>query len=888
MAATPSGIARSRPSYDRPLRSGSTPAAPIAAVVTGGIALASAAAGLAIAQAYPIAPLVVLAAFVAWAAFAFVRFSLALPAMLALLPMVGFAPTTGWLTFEEFDLLVLASSAGGYAALCVRSMSAMPDANTRNAPRGPALSIFSIVLAALFLVSLTVALQRGFEAAGGFRFDWTQGYVDPLNSLRIYKSFVWALLIAPLLQAELRKAGGFDRLGLGMTAALGFVGLAVLQERFAFVGLLDFSDDYRVTAPFWEMHVGGAALDGFLALTIPFAVRDALRHPVADVDGIGAGRAIGDFERGRMVVAWLVLALAAYACLVTFSRGVYAAVPLSMLLLVVLVFRQRLRLDRRALWPLLAKGALFAALVACCSYAVFRGGGYRAVLAVFVVLAVGIPIEASIRQTSIGAWLTAAVAAAIAGLVGFLLAQVLPKGPYLVFGIALVVSVAAVVRIETNAARFSATIPRSLAMLAITAWLWLALCAVLVAFHWGGPKAGLDSAIVLAAIVGLAFAASRLTRSVWPEPRREQIATIGFAALVMGSVAVFTAGAYMGGRFSTSRSDLDLRIAHWTEGIARLRGADDWLLGKGLGRFPATSLFESSDGTVPGSYRADRRDGERFLALTTPKMRYFSFDEFFRVSQRVSVRPRTTYVVTAQVRSPTPASLHIELCEKQLLYHGSCVDAERTTTDAPGWQALSFPLFTGPIGGSPWYASRPVFLALASVTGGAVLEIRDLHAIGPDGHDIVANGDFTDGAARWFSSSDKYHLPWHIKNIALDVLFDQGVIGLALFTLLAGGAFLRTTVGRAFRHPDAPYVAAGIAGYLVVGAFDSLLDVPRVAFAFYLVVLVGLMLRPRVAGPAKAPVKAPSRSVDPPRVEDEAAARARRRQRAFGERVLPR
>lgn len=849
----------------------------------GGIALACASGGLAIAQAYPIAPLVVIAAFVAAAIFAFLRFSYALPAMLALLPVVGFAPTTGWLTFEELDLLILASCAGGYAALAANAMRSTSK-DTDAGRHGPLLSIFSIVLSALFLVSLTVALQRGIVAAGGFRFDWTQGYVDPLNGVRIYKSFVWALLIAPLLQDELRKPGGFDRLGLGMTAALGLVGLAVLQERFAFVGLLDFSDDYRVTAPFWEMHVGGAALDGFLALTIPFAVRDALRHPVADRGDAGT-RAIGDFERGRMVFAWGVLALAAYACLVTFSRGVYAAVPLSMLLLVVLVSRQRVRLDRRALWPLLVKGVLFAALVAGSSYAVFRGGGYRAVLAVFAVLAVGVPVEAAIRQTSIGTWVVAAVAAAVAGALGVLLAQVLPKGPYLVFGIALVASIAAVARV---AARPTPTIPRSLAMPAIAAWLWLALCAGLVALNWGGLRAARDSAIVLGALIVLAFAASRLPRSVWPEQRREQIATIGFAALVMGSVAVFTAGAYMGGRFSASRGDLDLRIAHWTEGIGRLRSADDWLLGKGLGRFPATSLFESGDGTVPGSFRADRRDGERFLALTTPKLRYLSFDEFFRVSQRVSVRPQTTYVVTAQVRSSIKANLHVELCEKQLLYHGNCVDAERTVAPAPqGWQEITFPLFTGPIGASPWYASRPVFLALAGVTGDAVLEIRNLRAIGPDGRDIVANGDFADGTARWFSSSDKIHLPWHIKNLALDVLFDQGVIGLVLFALLVGGAFLRTTVGRAFRHPDAPYLAAGIAGYLIVGAFDSLLDVPRVAFAFYLVVMMGLTLRnPRVAGPMKIPSRSEP-AVQP--VEDEAAARARRRQSAFGERApLPR
>ena len=48
--------------------------------------------------------------------------------------------------------------------------------------------------------------------------------------------------------------------------------LTVVWERYAFTGLLNFSSDYRATGMFWEMHVGGAALDGYLALGVPFVV----------------------------------------------------------------------------------------------------------------------------------------------------------------------------------------------------------------------------------------------------------------------------------------------------------------------------------------------------------------------------------------------------------------------------------------------------------------------------------------------------------------------------------------------------------------------------------------------------------------------------------------
>jgi hypothetical protein len=63
---------------------------------------------------------------------------------------------------------------------------------------------------------------------------------------------------------------------------------------------------------------------------------------------------------------------------------------------------------------------------------------------------------------------------------------------------------------------------------------------------------------------------------------------------------------------------------------------------------------------------------------------------------------------------------------------------------------------------------------------------------------------------------------------------------LFLFVTLVAGALARLVfvVGR---RPEAPFVAASIVGFMVVGVFDSLLDAPRVAFLFYLLALWGLL-----------------------------------------------
>jgi hypothetical protein len=861
MAATPSGFAYvSSPPTTSPTRPAGRPSSAALRAAGATVAIVCVGAGLVIAGAYPIMPFAVMAIFVAWTACATLRFSLALPGLVALVPAIGFATWTGWLTVEEVDLLVLATCAGGYAAIAI-GLSMPVAGEPRHRPK---LSIFAISLLGLFFASTVVALVRGIDAAGGLRldlFDWSAGYDSPQNSLRIFKSFAFALLIAPLLIGELRKPGGFDRFGTGMTMALGLGALIVLQERLAFVGLLDFSQDYRVTGGFWEMHVGGAALDGFLALTLPFAIREALRHP----------------NHARFVGAGIVLALATYACLVTFSRGVYAAIPVSLAVLFVLLARRRLRFDRGAVWVLLAKALVFAVVIAICGFIVFRSGGYRAVLASFIVLAAAIPVDAALRRLNLPTAVAAVVAAIALAAGGLLVGSVLPKGPYLIFALAFFATAAAVVHAERS------TLPSSGAYV-VGAWLWLAAAAADVARFWGGSAALHDSAVMLSGFVVLVLAASRLPKSIWPQQRREQIATVGIAAMVLGTVAVFAAGAYMGGRFSESRDDLTARLAHWTGGIGRLHGPLDWSFGKGLGRFPATSLFESSDGTRPGGYEIARRNGETFLALSPSSMRYVGFGELFRVSQRVVVRPNTRYVAHVTARTDTPTDLHIELCEKQLLYDGGCRVIDRhMPTDKTSWHEFAFNFDSGAMGSMNGFAQRPAFLAIASSNPGAILEVKRVRLVTPDGTDIVANGRFTNGTTRWFSSSDRFHLPWHIKNIVLDVLFDQGMFGLALFALLVGGAVLRTAFGRAYRHPEAPFVAAAIVGYVVVGAFDSLLDVPRVALLFYLVVITGLALRnPRAAVPAKVVVAPPIAPAAP--VNDEAAERALRRQRAFGTR----
>jgi len=81
------------------------------------------------------------------------------------------------------------------------------------------------------------------------------------------------------------------------------------------------------------------------------------------------------------------------------------------------------------------------------------------------------------------------------------------------------------------------------------------------------------------------------------------------------------------------------------------------------------------------------------------------------------------------------------------------------------------------------------------------------------------------------------HLPWHTKNMVVNVLFDQGWLGVAGVSLLFWLGLV--TLGRAVsdgRSDAIPWLGA-MTGYLVAAIVVSPFDQPRLAMLFYLLCL---------------------------------------------------
>jgi len=588
----------------------------------------------------------------------------------ACLPWLNFSPWTGWLVFEEFDILLLGALAGGYARMAWDKPASLPKP-----PRSAGHWLVLLVLA-----SGVLSLWRGLADAGGLSFDWFANYSDALNSWRVFKSLGFAALFVPLLRRALLRSTrqATASLAAGVVSGLTLMVLATLWERVAFPGLLDFSSTYRTVALFWEMHVGGAAIDSYLALTAPFVVWAlyATRRPAL----------------------WVSLALlafwGAYICLTTFARGVYLAVLAPLVLLALLLWLQNHARHGRSAWQ-----------------------GLR-------------------QQMGTSGW--------------------------------------------------------------------------------------------------------RIKESV-----------VLVLALVLEVVGVLEGGSFMSERLASAGQDLSSRVAHWKNGLGLLQRPTDWLLGKGLGRLPANYAAHVPFEEFPGEARhqQENQDGQtvqQFVTLSGPKTQ----DELggvFELTQRVALTEPDRYRVRLAVRVRQATRMELFVCERHLLYDRACQAAFLHIAPADGdapfaWQPITVALEGPPLGDARWFAPRLKMFSISVVDAGAQADIDNIVLTGRRPQNLLSNGDFSAGLARWFPAAQSYFVPWHLDNLLLELLVERGGLGLLACLLLIGYALWHLVLGRARLNTLAPYVAASLVAVLLVGLVSSVMDVPRVAFLFFLLIFLAIKL----------------------------------------------
>lgn len=301
-------------------------------------------------------------------------------------------------------------------------------------------------------------------------------------------------------------------------------------------------------------------------------------------------------------------------------------------------------------------------------------------------------------------------------------------------------------------------------------------------------------------------------------------------AVTLALVAGLNTG-FMRYRVARVWADLAIRETNWDAGVDRRdNGLASFLFGMGTGSYPRFAALRSPPDQQPGTYVVRHDGGQTYLATM--------FGPHFYFGQKVPAAHDTTYTLAFDMRAPAQGTrVGASLCSKLLLYSAGCHNLDLTASEAQVWQHVAAPLL------SPIQQGRlPAPIELAFSTGpGVVLDLANVQLLGPDGRNIVVNGNFARGTARWFFTSDDHWL-WRIFNSPLSIWFEGGVLGVVAVTLLVvsalGGALHAVRRGEPMGAP----IAGAMLAILLCGCFDNIFEAPRVALLFDLAAMFGLLL----------------------------------------------
>jgi glycopeptide antibiotics resistance protein len=327
----------------------------------------------------------------------------------------------------------------------------------------------------------------------------------------------------------------------------------------------------------------------------------------------------------------------------------------------------------------------------------------------------------------------------------------------------------------------------------------------------------------------------------------------GLATVVLAAALPVLSGGFAQQRLALAAQDLSIRLAHWGRALDLMEGgALTTTLGMGFGQYPSQYLWRADVAQRPATFSVLEEGGNRFLRLGAGEAAY--------LDQVVPVEPGASYRLSLRLRQPAgAASLKVPICEKALLYSFQCVWPELAVVPgASGWTELNTSFRSGELGGGGNWPHRPVKLSLFNPGPVTAVDVDDLSLRSQDGRELLANGDFSAGVARWLFVTDR-DLAWHIHQQEVELFFSQGALGLlAMLLVLAAAA---RALGPALRSgdPAATALAGGLAAFLAVGLLGSTLDTARLSMLFYLGCLGAAVLfgsrRPGGRAPTEATVR---------------------------------
>ncbi len=682
-----------------------------------------------------------------------------------LLSVVNIAPWSGWILLDEFDI---------FAVVTISSILwHIPYFEKESAIKN---SWAYLAIAAMGIVWLFGWIRflpfppLSKDAFGTYETVW--------NSLRMAKGFFWALFLIPAVRKDLSDESSRHLFFRGVCMALFLQVLGVLWERGvihdllhasnlyeALSSLLNFSTAYRTTGLFSEMHLGGAAGDGFLILVWPLAAVMTL-----------------DFNEAKWwrIFAGLSTLGGLYAVVVTFTRGTYISVALGAFVIVAMgVLKNRKRLPVKMVIAWGCAGILGLVLF----FFLFKRGGFFALIAATIAVA--------------------------AGLLSAKTSNPFTKRLFFLFSGCL--SIAGMV-FMAHALMTSKWVDNSL------------ITALLVSIP--------TTTII---VISIYF----LVQKRPPLVSKSIMAWCIIIAVVSCCVAIpAIGGKQMKGRFSETNRDSGLRIQHWRDTLSIMgKETKTILFGRGLGTFPML-FWKSINNMTSPPHTIIQEDGYFF-------MRLYGAGNLL-LGQRVPLHPGESYLFSALVRtSEKKTILPVKIEHRNILleeYNPHKTVRIKLEDTGKLWSEVQVEIPTGDIGKGKWYESWPTVLELGFGRKGGWVDMDDVSLRSPDGKELLKNGSFIDGWSHWFQYSDHEHLPWHVKNLYLNIFFDLGIIGLLFFVVLLCIGCIRCFKSALNGNWLAAALGGSLIGFLSFGMVESPIDAARICFLFFLILFAATTL----------------------------------------------
>ena len=312
---------------------------------------------------------------------------------------------------------------------------------------------------------------------------------------------------------------------------------------------------------------------------------------------------------------------------------------------------------------------------------------------------------------------------------------------------------------------------------------------------------------------------------------RRFLAPVGLLLGVGLLVSAGIGGGYFQQRFAATGQDWQTRVTHWIRTLDMMDSTPQaQLFGMGLGSFPRVYLERGPADTQPASFGFASQGDNTYFRLGAGATVYYA--------QRIPFTAGRNYRLELDARAASDSHLNTPVCEKQMLNSRQCAWMSFSLPGNGQWHRYSRDFSSAEVGARDWLHRPPVELFLYNPDKGTVAEVDNVRLIDLEGRDLLCNGDFSRSGDCWFFKTHS-HLPWHIKNVWVHVLFEQGWFGLLAFTGLTLLALTRLARAGGRGHRLAWTWMAALAGLLSVGMFDSLLDAPRLSMLLVALLLLG-------------------------------------------------